>query len=110
MDGVTGALPLSDARTERPSPAKNALSFAGYMMAMWLIMQTVNSFSAVPSFGFVWSPALLGVAVGIATAVVKDEGGIRSRLGISDFSSRRASLIWGGLGLIAIFSIMTLPR
>lgn len=88
----------------------NALTFAGYMTAMWLVLQTINSIRTTPTSGFVWSSALLGLVVGAATAVVKDERGIRSRLGITDFSSRRASLLWGVLGTVGIIAILTLPR
>ncbi len=106
----SGSVRLSDAKTERPSPLMAALTYAGYMTAIWLIFQTVNEFKAEPTFGFVWSPAVLGIVVGAATAVVKDERGVRTRLGIQDFSSRRATLVWGGLGLLGIFAIMTLPQ
>lgn len=109
-EGHAGGVPLEEAGEARVAPLVNILCFVGYMASVWLIGQTVNSLS--PQSGTVpaWSPALLGAVLAASTAILRDERGVRSRLGITDFSSRRASLIWGALGMLGIFSIMTLPR
>ncbi len=109
--GLRPSVPLSEAHEGLPSPLTNLLSFAGYMLSVWLIGQTISLLRAEPpAFGLVWSPALLGIVVALSTAVVKDELDIRARLGIEDFSSRKATLVWGGLGAVAILAIMTFPQ
>lgn len=100
---------LSDVRSEQASPVANVLAFAGYMLAAWLVGQTINSWGKAPSSGLAWSFALFGVVVAASTALLKDEWGIRARLGVTDFSGRRATLLWGALGVAGIFAVMTLP-
>lgn len=91
----------------------NLTAYVGYVGAVVLIYQTINGFSERPAFGFTWSPALLGVVLAAVTAVFRDELHLRSRLKVFDEETASrlvVSLAWGGLGVIAIFGIMTFPR
>jgi hypothetical protein len=110
--GVSGSVRLSEIRNERRPVLTNLISFAGYMAGVWLMLASINSFGTTPATGSIWSPALLGSVLVLATAVVMNDKGIRNRLTIFDEKNPNRlayTLAWGALGLMAIFGIMTWP-
>jgi hypothetical protein len=91
----------------------NLAAYAGYVGALVLIYQTVSGISEQPAFGFTWSPAVLGIALAVATVLIRNEFGLRSRVKVFDEESAShlvVSLAWGILGVVAIAAIMTFPR
>ena len=107
--GSSGKSVGSDTSGER---SLRLLAFAGYMAAVWLILQSVNG-SAEPVFGYRWSPAVLGLVVAMAVALIRNEWDLRTHLTVFDAekAGRTAySLAWGLLGVVAIAAVMTLPR
>ncbi len=83
------------------------------MGAVWLMVQSANDQPAEPVFGNRWSPALLGLAVATAVALMRNEWGLRSRLRVFDadkVSRPVYSLAWALLALVAMVAVMLLPR
>ncbi len=98
---------------ERKRQLPNLAAFAGYMLAVWLIVQSANNPPSEPTFGFRWSPAILGLVVAMATALVRNERDLRSRLRVFDadrVSRLVYSVAWSALALIAMAAVMTIPR
>jgi len=89
------------------------IAFAGYLSAVYLTMQSVNSTTIQPTFGFRWSSAVLGVVMAISVALIRNELGVADRLNALDAGrSRRIaySSVWVVLGVIAAAAVTTLPR
>ncbi len=111
-DRSGGPRPPRD-RAEANQRLTSMWAFLGYMFAMWLIVQSANNPPGEPTFGFRWSPAVLGVIVALSTALVRNERHLRSHLVF--FDPERAghlaySVAWSVLALIAIAAVMTIPR
>ncbi len=104
------------AADEEAQQRKRLLSlaaFLGYMLAVWLVVQSANDPPSEPVFGYRWSPAVLGMVVVVATALVRNERDIRSHLRVFDadkVSRLVYSAAWSALALIAMAAVMTMPR
>lgn len=110
--GGHSSVRLAEVQNSRKPGLAGMVGYAGYMLGAWLMTLTMNSFSSTPIVGFVWSPAILGTILILATALIMDDRGIRTRLKIFDEASvgkLTYSLAWGALGLVAILAITTWP-
>jgi hypothetical protein len=88
-------------------------AYAGYVGAVVLIYQSINGFSEQPAWGFTWSPAVLGVILGVVTALFRNELNLRSRLKVFDEETASRPVVamaWAIPAIIAILAITTLPR
>lgn len=95
------------------SSIRRLIAYAGYISAVMLIMQSVNATNVEPAIGFRWSTAVVGVALGLAVALIRNELGVADKLDALDAGrpGRFAyTLVWGLLGVVAMVGVMTLPR
>ena len=112
-NGVRLSTAATDKVARQEKQLANLGAFLGYMFAVWLIVQSANNPPSEPIIGYRWSPAVLGLVVAAATALLKNERNIRSRLRVfdPDRAGRIAySVAWSVLALIAIGAVMTIPR
>ena len=103
----------ADRAAERRDRLGGIAAYVGYMVAVWLVAQSANTPASEPVFGYRWSPALLGAVVALATALLRNEHGLRMRLWM--FDQERAgrlvySVAWSVLALIGMAAAITIPR
>jgi hypothetical protein len=100
--------------TERvDSNMRRMIAYVGYISAAMLIMQSMNAVSVEPVVGFRWSTAVVGLVLGLAVALIRNEMGLADKLDALD--ARRPgrfayTLAWGLIGVVAMAGVMTLPR